>query len=405
MMGATKTSMGTVRVRDASVTSSLTSTSRTSTSFVQRLVRNLAVQDYLIAGYLSLLMMAVLTARGPGRMSSIYTVVIDVVFFVAGITLTRGGILRPGSFANAMLYRLTIFLPVFLSYFQLRWILPAVSPHSLDADLLAFDLRVFGYEPAIAWDRYVTPEATEWFAFFYFGYFFLLSAHVLPMMLNASSRFRLAHFALGIFIVACTGQLLYMVVPGWGPYHHLAGQFENPLEGGLFWRLVQATVAAGGSQKDIFPSLHTAMPTYFAIFSFIHRRALPFRGTWPVMAFSATQIIVATMFLRWHYLIDIIAGITLATTAALVSLRVVRWETTRRVQAGVPPTFTLLEWPWAENDGPADGKEASSSSSAGLGSANRVVLQEPPPETSGRASTPRLDRHLVKEHFDAAANP
>lgn len=313
-------------------------------SFAVRFAKNLAAQDLVVTVYLTLLMGAVLTATGPDRDVSIETVLIDIAFFAVGIVLTRGGILRHGSFASSLVYRFTVFLPVFLSYFQLRWILPAVSPHSLDADLLAFDLRVFGFEPSIAWDRWVTPRTTEWFAFFYFGYFFLLSAHVLPIMFAAKNRFRIAHFSLGLIMLFCTGHLLYMVVPGWGPYHHLAGQFVHPLEGGLFWRLVKATVDAGGSQKDIFPSLHTAAPTYFAIYSYIHRRAFPFRFTWPLMAFAATQIIIATMFLRWHYLIDIIAGITVATTAALLSHRIVTWETTRRENAGVRPIFTALDW-------------------------------------------------------------
>jgi hypothetical protein len=317
--------------------------------FLVRALRNLAVQDFLIAGYFTLVMAAVLTAKGPGRDASIRTVALDIACFSAGILLTRGGLLRPGSFANGIVYRLTVFLPVFFSYFQLREILPAVSPHSLDAELLALDLRVFGVEPSLAWDRYVTPHTTEWFSFFYFGYFFLLSAHVFPFMLNAKSTLRIAHFSLGLFMVICTGHLLYMVVPGWGPYHHLAGRFEHPLEGGLFWSLVRATVEAGGSQKDIFPSIHTAVPTFLAIFSFLHRRAFPFRFTWPFMAFAATQIIGATMFLRWHYLIDILAGLTLATTAALVSYRVVAWETARRERVGVPPVFSLLDWPWARH--------------------------------------------------------
>lgn len=313
-------------------------------SFAQRLVRNLAAQDFVIGGYFALMLFAVLRAKGPGADESIHTVLIDIACFAFGILLTRGGILKHGSFANGIVYRLTLFCAVFLSYFQLRSILPAVSPHSLDAEILAFDLRVFGFEPSVAWDRFVNPHTTEWFAFFYFGYFFLLSAHVIPIMLVAKSRFRIAHFALGIFLVFCTGHLLYMVVPGWGPYHHLAGQFEHPLEGGLFWRLVKATVEAGGSQKDIFPSLHTATPTYFAIYSYIHRRAFPFRFTWPFMAFVATQIIGATMFLRWHYLIDIFAGLTLATTAALVSHRIVTWETAQRAQRGVLPIFLPLDW-------------------------------------------------------------
>jgi membrane-associated phospholipid phosphatase len=69
------------------------------------------------------------------------------------------------------------------------------------------------------------------------------------------------------------------------------------------------------------------------------------------MAFAATQIIGATMFLRWHYLIDIIAGITLATTAALVSYRVIQWESARRERAGLRPVFSLLDWPWARQGG------------------------------------------------------
>ena len=323
--------------------------------FFTRLVRNLAAQDLLITGYLTVLAVAVLAARGgPGRDISIRLVIADILGFGAGILLTRGGLLRPGSFANALVYRLTVFLPVFLSYFELRWILPAVSPHSFDANLLALDMRLFGVEPSLAWDQYVNPHTTEWFAFFYFSYFFLLSAHVLPIMLLGKNRARVAHFSLGVISVVVFGHILYMLVPGWGPYRHLASQFEHPLEGGMFWRMVLATVEAGGAQKDIFPSLHTALPTYFAIYSYMHRRALPFRFTWPFMAFACSQIIIATMFLRWHYLIDIFAGLAVATLAALVSQRVVRWEAPRRVRRAVAPIFTRLEWPWSQHDDDAD---------------------------------------------------
>jgi PAP2 superfamily len=319
-------------------------------SFLARLGRNLAAQDLFVAGYLFVLALAVLTARGAGRDTSLRLVAADIVGFAIGLVLTRGGVLRQGSFANALVYRLTVFLPVFLSYFELRWILPVVSPHSLDANLLALDIRLFGFEPALAWDRYVTPHTTEWFAFFYFGYFFLLTVHVLPMMFFGKNTARIAHFSLGIIGVVVVGHILYMLVPGWGPYHHLAGHFEHRLEGGFFWRLVLATVEGGGAQKDIFPSLHTALPTYFAIFSYMHRRALPFRYTWPFMTFACSQIILATMFLRWHYLIDICAGLTLATAAALVSHRIVAWEAGHRARRGVTPIFTRLEWPGAHGD-------------------------------------------------------
>ncbi len=318
-----------------------------STNFLKRAIENFAVQDALVGVYLLLLLFALAVGNGPNREQCAWIVVADLTFFLAAITITRGGVLRQGSFANSLVYRLAVFLPVFLSYFQLKQIAPAVTTRAVDADLVAFDLRVFGVEPSLAWDRYVNPHTTEWFAFFYFGYFFLLSAHVLPMMLNASNRFRLAHFSLGILFICCVGHIVYLIVPGWGPYRHLAEHFEHPLEGGLFWGLVKATVEAGGSLKDIFPSIHTAIPSYFAMFSYMHRRAFPFRYTWPILAFSSTQIIGATMFLRWHYLIDIIAGLTLAATAVLLSHRVVTWETMRRKEKKRPPIFTLLHWPRA----------------------------------------------------------
>lgn len=78
---------------------------------------------------------------------------------------------------------------------------------------------------------------------------------------------------------------------------------------------------AGGALKDIFPSLHTAAPTFFALFSVRHRRLAAFRFTWPVVAFFASQIILATMFLRWHYLADIVAGLSLSGVAMVVASR------------------------------------------------------------------------------------
>jgi PAP2 superfamily len=115
-------------------------------------------------------------------------------------------------------------------------------------------------------------------------------------------------------------------------------------------------VKSAGAQKDIFPSLHTAVPTFFALFAFRYRHVQwPFRYTWPVMAFCASQIIGATMFLRWHYLIDIIAGVTLAVLAVTVSEALVVWDAKRRERiarelgAGVvQANFELLDFSWAK---------------------------------------------------------
>jgi hypothetical protein len=313
--------------------------------WVTAFARELAVQDWFIAAYFVAVLLAVAFGTGPGHAESASLVGSDIVILWVGLILTRGGILARGTIVSQLVYRLTLLGTVLASYLQLRVILPAVSSRAVDAQILAFDLRVFHFEPSIAWDRFVSPWTTEWFAFFYFGYFFVLAAHVLPFLLVVKRLDALARFSLGIFMVFCTGHLLYMVVPGYGPYRHLAGQFGHELSGGIFWDLVKETVAGAGAQKDIFPSLHTAVPTFFTLFSLRNRNAVRvLRYTWPIQAFVTTQIIVATMFLRWHYLIDIFAGLLLATLAVLVSERLVAWETSYRARAGIRPAWVPLPW-------------------------------------------------------------
>jgi membrane-associated phospholipid phosphatase len=130
-----------------------------------------------------------------------------------------------------------------------------------------------------------------------------------------------------------------MVVPGFGPYRYLAHEFHHELSGGTFWRLVVEAVTGAGAQKDIFPSLHTAAPTFFTLFSYRHRARLPFKYSWPFVGFVCSQIIVATMFLRWHYLIDICAGVALAAVCVVASERLSNWERDRRRRLDLCPTF------------------------------------------------------------------
>ncbi len=307
-----------------------------SQSLPRRVFRNFAAQDWLLTIYFLGLFFALSIGNGPNRDGAFRLVLFDFVMLCVGFLLTRGEILGTG-LVSSLLYRLTLFIPILMSYFQMRTILPAVTTRTLDAQIYAFDMSVFHYEPSIAWDQYVTPMTTEWFAFFYFGYFFILILHTMPFLLGAKDGILLRHFSLGIFTQFAVSHTLYLVVPGWGPYHEL--KFNHELVGGTFWNLVVETVRAGSAEKDIFPSLHTGAPLFFALFAFVHRKHLPFKYTWPVMAFCVTQIIGATMFLRWHYLIDIFAGITLACFSTFVGLAVVRWEEKRRETRGVQPVF------------------------------------------------------------------
>jgi hypothetical protein len=309
-------------------------------------VNNFASQDWLMIGYLCALLVALALGKGPNRSACMARVGADLGIYLCVLTLVRLPVVRWGGLVSPVLYRLTVTGTLLASFFQLREILPAVSSLAYDARIYAFDLNVFGVEPAAWLDRFVSPPTTEWFAFFYFLYFFLLTVHVIPMLFWQRDLRVVARFALGVLLVFTTAHLLYMVVPGWGPYWYLRGTFRHELQGGMFWKLVREAVEVGGAQKDIFPSLHTAVPTLLAIFSFRHRKLSPFKYSWPVVSFIATQIIVATMFLRWHYLVDVVAGLTLAVAGSVVGQTLADWEHDRRERMGVQAAWMPIEYPW-----------------------------------------------------------
>jgi hypothetical protein len=312
-------------------------------------VKNFASQDWLTIGYLVLLLLALSLGKGPNRSACAVRVFFDLGAFLFVLALVRGQVLRWGSATSSLVYRTAVIGTLLSSFFQLREILPAVSPWTEDARIYAFDLDVFGFEPSVALDRFITPATTEWFAFFYFLYFLILSIHVLPMVYWQHDTKLLGRFATGTLLIFMSAHLLYMLVPGFGPYWYLEGTFDHDLRGGTFWRLVREAVEAGGAQKDIFPSLHTAMPTYLAWFSFRHRKLVPFKYWWPVIAFLATQIIIATMFLRWHYLIDVVAGLVLATTGSFLGQYIADWERAKRTRLGLQPVWTPLVYPWSRS--------------------------------------------------------
>ncbi len=313
--------------------------------WARRLLSELALQDWIVLSYLIVMFSAVGIFGQPGpvktqnleRIGALIAAVAIVLVAVRGAILTR-------PLASSILYRVTIYGAVQASYFLLRPILPLVSDRAYDTQLYQIDLRLFGFEPTLLMDRFVNSYSTEWFAFFYYGYFFVLALHILPFLFLSRRLKLFAEFALGLFSVYCIAHLTYMLVPGYGPYRYLAGEFHHPLVSGFWLERVLEAVNNAGAQKDIFPSLHTAGPAFILFFSFRHRDKFPFRYTWPVVGFFVANIVTATMFLRWHYLIDVVAGVTLAFSACFVAARVSRWEVGLRASKGLQPVWMRL-WP------------------------------------------------------------
>lgn len=303
------------------------------------LVARCSPQDWVVFTYLLLLNAVLLLRIGePRYLRSALEMGCLLGFFLLVVLPVRSDLVKDGLVAP-LTYRVAIHGTVQTSYFFFVAYLPLVNPGNLDRQLYALDLQLFGFEPSVVLERFISPFTSEWFAFFYFCYFFVLAFHSIPIVLFERRERLLGEFTLGMLLVFCTGHIGYLCVPGFGPVRELEGHFTQQFPSGMWVNTVLETVKSGGAQKDIFPSLHTAAPTFISLFSFRNRKHLPFSHTWPVVVFFALNIIVATMFLRWHWLIDVIFGILLALVAYALAIRITAWDLERRSAQGLGPSW------------------------------------------------------------------
>ncbi len=303
--------------------------------------RNIAFIDWLMFIFLSELLLAVFFVPS-GQRAPHLTVFAGmwVAFAVVVGVLVRGNIL-PDSWLKAITYRAALMGATVGAYSAFRTFLPALHTGGLDAELIALDQMLFGGEPTYWFDQFVSPATTEWFSFFYISYFIIIAAHVFPIIFASRNQQWVSEVSLGIAVICCAGHTFYMLVPGFGPYHATPELFQNQFPSGFWYDFMSSTVAAGGAQKDIFPSLHTALPLFLFLFNFRYRAILPFRYTAPVAGFFSLNIIISTMFLRWHYLIDVVAGVALAFAAYFIATRVTAWEARNRQAMGIGDAWPM----------------------------------------------------------------
>ena len=301
-----------------------------------------ALQDVVLLGYL-VVIWALVRRSGASvlQATSSRHVYACVALAMFGAVFTRAAVDVPAR-VRAMVYRLTLTGVVLGNYLMLRDVLPLVRPDNMDAALLRMDLAVFAVEPAVWLQRFNVRPVVEYFAFFYYSYFGICITYLLRFVYLARRGRQTVEFTIGTVLVYCVGQLGYIAVPAYGPGTALAEAFAGPVHGGFFWGCVSRAVAVGGAMKDVFPSLHTAAPVWFTFFAFhlakSDRRYRPLAwGT----AFFAANIIFSTMFLRWHYAIDVVAGLVLASSIAYVTPRLARWEEARRHRAGLPGVWAF----------------------------------------------------------------
>jgi membrane-associated phospholipid phosphatase len=204
---------------------------------------------------------------------------------------------------------------------ELSYVIPLLHARDFDVELAAIDYRVFGAHPTVWIERILWPPLTEVLQFAYATYYFLPVA--LGVVLWSKRRF--AEFDFWIFIIAFGFYLSYIgyiIVPAIGPRFlpQIKDAQTAPLAGvWLFQTLREMLDKAEGITRDCFPSGHTEL----TLLSLYYARRLH-RPTFWAMLPIGSAIIFSTVYLRYHYVIDVVAGALLAVLVVMMAKFVYR---------------------------------------------------------------------------------
>ncbi len=200
-------------------------------------------------------------------------------------------------------YPLIYLFVIFESFFM---ILPYINPNRYDELLARIDFSMFGVHPTVWIEQWNYPWLTDLFYLLYIFYFpmplFIL------VWLYKQKRFIDLDRSIWVYMLTYYGAYLgYFMVPAAGPrFYEPLMELQKANLDGLFLAVPVRTIInfLEPNKLDAFPSLHAAISfTTLLLMGKYNKRMF-----WIFLPII-TGIMISLVYCRYHYVIDMIAGI------------------------------------------------------------------------------------------------
>jgi membrane-associated phospholipid phosphatase len=198
-------------------------------------------------------------------------------------------------------------ITIIFTFSSLGALIAGIHTTTCDARLIAIDLALFGVHPTVWLERFSNPLLTSLLQIAYISYYFIPVS--LAVVLIARGKFgEFDEILFGILLCFYLSYIGYLLVPAIGPRYTLNHLQTAGLHVYPFIENIQSALNALEKNKtDAFPSGHTAVSLMTLYYAWKEREKALFAGLIPLV----TALIISTVYLRYHYVIDVIAGIAL----------------------------------------------------------------------------------------------
>lgn len=212
---------------------------------------------------------------------------------------------------------------VFVTFDSLEWLVHYINPRDIDPLLIRLDYLIFNNNhPTVMLEALHTPILTDMLQLSYTTYYFL------PIFLGIALKLRKrdGEFDRSLFLILFCFYLSfigYILFPALGPRYTINHLQAFDLKGFFAAEAIQELLnRLEGIKRDAFPSGHTAITLVVSILAYRYHKGY-FYITLPVVA----MLIFATVYCRYHYVVDVIGGILLAWATFFIGERLYEyWE-------------------------------------------------------------------------------
>jgi membrane-associated phospholipid phosphatase len=221
-------------------------------------------------------------------------------------------------------------LPFFMCiavYANLHDTVRYVNSHDIHHYLSAAEEWLFGGQPVLWAQRYVTRGRTEFFNLFYAN-FYLVAPSVVLVLWFSGRRAESRRVLLGVILCFYTGYVLYVIFPAAPPRlsYDWLGLFKVSLRGGPVTRFQDALIGMmpNHAERAAFPSLHSAVSCLSLYYAWKYCRWF-----FPILLAFVCVLLVSTVYLRHHWVVDLLAGVLLVPWSVWLAPRFEHFWATR----------------------------------------------------------------------------
>jgi len=228
-------------------------------------------------------------------------------FLALAVFLVRREETLPSAIRVAVDFYPAAFIPFVFE--SLGPLIAAARGRTRDDLLIAADRFLFGTDLTVWLERLARPRLTDAFFLFYSSYYFLPIVLGAVLWRRSVPEARRYIFTLSFaYFVSYAG---YFLIPALGPRFALAAEQKGPIETTPLSRAISSTINELERTKfDVFPSGHTMIATVVLLVAWKRAR----RAFWFLLPIGV-GLILSTVYCRYHYGVDVLAGLALAAAA------------------------------------------------------------------------------------------